>query len=92
MVISVWKQWSSTRSAYGRLSELLTTYPKREVRMELPKPQGQVSVEGVIAAPPGAQVAVIRGLNFAIQPGDALGVIGPSGSGKSTLARLLVGV
>ena len=35
---------------------------------------------------------MIKGLSFAIQPGDALGVIGPSGSGKSTLARLLVGI
>jgi ATP-binding cassette subfamily C exporter for protease/lipase len=92
MVIGVWKQWSGTRSAYERLTILLTDNPPRQAGMELPKPQGAVSVEGVTAAPPGSQVAVIKGLTFAIQPGDALGVIGPSGSGKSTLARLLVGV
>jgi ATP-binding cassette subfamily C exporter for protease/lipase len=60
--------------------------------MELPKPQGVLTVEGVTAGPPGATQAVVRGLSFAIAPGDALGVVGPSGSGKSTLARLLVGV
>jgi ATP-binding cassette subfamily C exporter for protease/lipase len=92
MVIGVWKQWSSTRSAYQRLSELLDTNPPRQPGMALPKPQGVVSVEGVSAAPPGSPVALLKGLTFAIQPGDALGVIGPSGSGKSTLARLLVGV
>lgn len=92
LVISVWKQWSSTRSAYQRLSELLAANPPRQAGMSLPKPKGVVSVEGVTAAPPGAQVPVIKALTFAIQPGDALGVIGPSGSGKSTLARLLVGV
>ncbi|HJW54062.1 MAG TPA: type I secretion system permease/ATPase, partial [Burkholderiaceae bacterium] len=92
LLIGVWKQWSSTRSAYQRLTELLGTYPPRGAGMELPKPQGAVSVEAVTAAPPGSQVAVLKGLNFAIQPGDTLGVIGPSGSGKSTLARLLVGV
>lgn len=37
-------------------------------------------------------MAVLKGLSFAILPGDLLGVIGPSGSGKSTLARLIVGV
>jgi ATP-binding cassette subfamily C exporter for protease/lipase len=51
-----------------------------------------MSVEGVTAAPPGSPLPVLKSLNFAIAPGDVLGVIGPSGSGKSTLARLLVGV
>jgi ATP-binding cassette subfamily C exporter for protease/lipase len=91
-VIGVWKSWSSTRSAYERLSQLLQDNPERSAGMELPKPLGQLSVEGVVAAPPGGQVAVLKGINFAIAPGDVLGVIGPSGSGKSTLARLLVGV
>jgi len=91
-VIAVWKTWSSTRSAFDRLSKMLNDNPERNVGMELPKPQGMVSVESVTAAPPGATQAVLRGLSFAIAPGDALGVIGPSGSGKSTLARLLVGV
>lgn len=92
LVISVWKQWAGTRSAYERLSDLLTANPERKAGMSLPKPQGTVSVEGVTAAPPGSQVAVLKGVSLKIQPGDALGVIGPSGSGKSTLARLLVGV
>lgn len=92
MVIGVWKQWSGTRSAYERLTDLMTANPERKAGMSLPKPQGAVAVEGVTAAPPGSQVAVLKGVNLAIQPGDALGVIGPSGSGKSTLARLLVGI
>lgn len=91
-VIGVWKSWASTRSAYERLVGLLDKNPQRSAGMELPKPQGALTIEGVTAAPPGAPQAVIRGLTFGIVPGDALGVIGPSGSGKSTLARLLVGV
>lgn len=92
MVIGVWKQWASTRSAYERLNTLLTDNPPRQAGMELPKPLGAVSVEAVTAAPPGSPVAIIKGLTFAINQGDILGVIGPSGCGKSTLARLLVGV
>jgi ATP-binding cassette subfamily C exporter for protease/lipase len=91
-VIGVWKTFSSTRSAYERLNALLSDNPMRHDSMALPKPLGAVSVENVSAAPPRVQVAVLKGLNFAIAPGDVLGVIGPSGSGKSTLARLLVGV
>jgi ATP-binding cassette subfamily C exporter for protease/lipase len=91
-VIGVWKSWSTTRSAYERLTMLLEANPERSAGMELPKPLGAISVENVTAAPPGSQIPVVRGLSFAIVPGDVLGVIGPSGSGKSTLARLLVGV
>lgn len=91
-LIGVWKQWGSVKSAYGRLNELLANNPERPDPMDLPKPQGNISVESVTAAPPGSTIAVIKGLSFALQPGDVLGVIGPSGSGKSTLARLLVGV
>ncbi len=91
-LIGVWKQWSTVKSAYGRLNELLANNPVRQAGMELPKPLGNVSVEAVTAAPPGSPVAVLKGLTFALEAGDVLGVIGPSGSGKSTLARLLVGV
>ncbi|NML61183.1 type I secretion system permease/ATPase [Massilia sp. RP-1-19] len=92
LVIGVWKSFSTTRSAYERLSTLLEANPAREAGMPLPKPMGALSVEGVTAAPPGSKVPVVKNLTFAIAPGDVLGVIGPSGSGKSTLARLLVGV
>jgi ATP-binding cassette, subfamily C, bacterial exporter for protease/lipase len=91
-LIGVWKTWSSTRSAYKRLCELLATNPPRERGMPLPKPLGQVALEAVSAAPPGSTAVVIKNLSFALTPGDVLGVIGPSGAGKSTLARLLVGV
>lgn len=91
-LIGVWKQWASVKSSYERLNELLSAFPARTPGMELQKPVGALSVETVTAAPPGSTVAIIKGLNFAIQPGDVLGIIGPSGSGKSTLARLLVGV
>ncbi len=91
-LIGAWRTWSTTRSAYDRLRDLLAVNPPRRHGMPLPKPLGQVQVEGVTAGPPGATLAVIKNLNFALAPGDVLGVIGPSGSGKSSLARLLVGV
>jgi ATP-binding cassette subfamily C exporter for protease/lipase len=91
-IIAVWRQWSSVVAAYRRLQKLLLDNPPREAGMELPRPEGALSVEGVTAAPPMVAVAVLKSVSFQINPGDCLGVIGPSGSGKSTLARLLVGV
>ena len=34
----------------------------------------------------------MRGVSFALRPGEAMGVIGPSGAGKTSLAKALTGV
>ncbi len=91
-LIGIWKTWAGARSAYGRLNELLEANPARKVAMSLPKPAGRITLEFVTAAPPGVALAVLKNLNFTLEPGEILGVIGPSGAGQSTLARLLVGV
>ena len=91
-LIGVWRGWSSTKSAYNRLNDLLSANPLRAVGMPLPKPIGKVSVEALTALPPGANKPALSNLSFAIVPGDVLGVVGPSGAGKSTLARVLVGI
>ncbi|MCB1947816.1 type I secretion system permease/ATPase [Nitrosomonas sp.] len=92
LLISVWKQFGSTRSAYERLTKLLELNPARKPGMTLPKPTGAITVENVTTAPPGSRVPVIKSLSLSVSAGEVLGIIGPSGSGKSTLARLLVGV
>ena len=60
--------------------------------MPLPAPVGKLTVETVTARPPGSIKPVLYSVNFSLEPGEALGLIGPSAAGKSTLARILVGV
>lgn len=90
-VVSNWSAIVSVRLAYRRLDALLRQAPPDHPRMELPPPQGRISVEGVVAVPPGSSEPVLRKISFEVNPGEAIGIIGPSAAGKSTLARILVG-
>jgi len=91
-LISMWKNVVNARDAYQRLDKLLQAVPEREAGMPLPPPRGELRVEGVVAAAPGSQAAILRGVTFALPAGKALVVVGPSAAGKTTLARLLVGI
>lgn len=90
--IGSWRQFIGARSAYGRLQELLAAIPEQEERMPLPAPEGRLETEKVVATPPGSKQVVLKGVSFALEPGESLGIIGPSAAGKSSLARLLIGV
>ncbi|MBP2850104.1 type I secretion system permease/ATPase [Dickeya oryzae] len=91
-LIGVWKQWSSARIAWQRLTRLIAVYPPRPESMALPAPEGQLSVEQVSLRPAqGNGNARLQNIHFSLQAGETLVVLGASGSGKSTLARLLVG-
>jgi len=92
LMIGVWNQFQTARSAYDRLERLLKEFPIRPEGMPLPPPEGAISVENVVAGAPGSQTPILKGVSFALEPGTILGVIGPTASGKSTLARVLVGI
>lgn len=92
MIIGQWRGFNAARDAYTRLNAFYDMVPEDGQNTQLPAPTGHLAAENVIAGPPGAHTAVLTGINFALKPGQGLGVIGPSAAGKSTLARLLVGI
>lgn len=91
-MIGGWKGFVAARGAYSRLNDLLNQIPDDQRRMTLPPPQGIIDIEEVAAAPPGTRMATIRGVNFSVEKGEHVGIIGPSAAGKSTLARVLLGI
>lgn len=91
-MIHQWKQISEARDAYDDLEKFLANTPAKKQTMSLPAPAGELHVEGLAVRAPGTKVNVISSVNFKLEPGHSLAIIGPSGSGKSSLARALVGV
>ena len=91
-LIGNWGGMVAAQQAWRRLGLLLESGADESQRMSLPAPKGRLDVDGLIAAPPGAAAAVLKGISFELQPGEALGILGASGSGKSTLARVITGV
>ena len=86
--------WSAVQRAmdgWTRLGQLLSRRPPQPQRTPLPRPAARLEVANLSVIPPGQTAPTLRGVSFAIGPGQALGVIGPSGAGKSTLARALIG-
>ena len=91
-LVAQWNGVVNVRSAWDRLDTLLAHVPPKPDAMSLPAPKGVLTVESLIAGAPGQQVPIVRGVQFALNPGEVLAVVGPSASGKTTLARLLVGL
>ena len=91
-LVAQWNSVVTVRAAWSRLENLLANVPVKPESMPLPAPKGMLTVEGLMAGAPGQQVPIVRGVQFALSPGEVLAVVGPSASGKTTLARLLVGL
>ena len=91
-VVSQWQSVVNVRDAWTRLDGLLAVVPARPSGMALPSPRGALQVEQLVAGAPGNPTPILRGVQFALAPGEVLAVVGPSAAGKTTLARLLVGL
>ena len=88
-------QWALVQRAskgWENLTALLSEVPVEQPRTALPRPRAVLLAEQVTVVPPGQQQASLRMVSFALNSGQAMGVIGPSGAGKTTLARAITGV
>jgi PrtD family type I secretion system ABC transporter len=90
--IGSWKSAIGARAAYDRVKGQLMAMPEDSSAMALPAPQGRLTVEGVTYYHPGSTDAVLQNINFKLEPGESVGLIGPTAAGKSTLASLIVGI
>ncbi len=92
VVTGQWRAFAMALAAYQRLKESVGATGADRDRTALPAPKGALVVDKLYCQPGGAKRPVVKNVSFALEAGEALGVIGPSAAGKSTLARAIVGV
>ena len=92
LMVSTWGGFLSARQAFGRLRDLLSAHPPRHAMPVGEVPQGNMSLQDVVAYAPGRKDPILRGISAQFPKGSVTVVLGASGSGKSTLARVLLGV
>ena len=83
--------FARTVSAGQRILEILDTQSPVQEKpnaIELGQVKGQVSFEDVSFSY-NSMVPALKNINFSVQPGELVALLGGSGSGKSTIASLL---
>ncbi|HEX8222687.1 MAG TPA: type I secretion system permease/ATPase [Allosphingosinicella sp.] len=85
---------TTTRTAYRQLNEMMNMPPEgpEGEGLKLAGLNGRIEFRNVTFRYPGAAEKTLEGLNFVIEPGEHVGLLGRVGSGKSTIARLILGL
>ncbi len=75
-----------------RIEAIFETQPRirdAATTVSLPQPAGYLRAEGLTFTYPGSKVPALDNIDFSIEPGQTVAIVGPIGSGKSTLAMAL---
>ncbi|HUZ33181.1 MAG TPA: type I secretion system permease/ATPase [Xanthobacteraceae bacterium] len=88
----IWQDFHQARLSIERLGDILNTMPEPQfasARAVLPPIRGRVRFEQVTFRYRVDEADVLQNINFTIEPGEMIGIVGSSGSGKSTIAKLI---
>ena len=91
-VIGQWRAFVAARLSMKQLSRILPRLESCAPDTELPAPSQSIRVEKLVVAAPGSNTPVLKGIDFALNAGDGVGIIGPSGAGKTSMVRALLGI
>lgn len=87
----IYSQLQKSIGASERILEILDQPDERNISAKSLHLSGAISFENIsFSYPTRLDFQVLRSLNFSINPGEKIALVGPSGSGKSTIINLLM--
>lgn len=84
--------WLNAIQAHAKLVEFSQLPEETQGGTQLPHYQGKLRFNNVAFTYPNAPLAIYERLNFDVNAGELLLVVGNNGQGKTTLARLITGL
>lgn len=86
----LWQDFQQVGISMERMGDILNTRTEAGgSRMALPPIKGRITFENLSFRYRPDTAEVLASVNFDIQPGEIVGIVGRSGSGKSTLTKLV---
>ncbi|MAQ71935.1 MAG: type I secretion system permease/ATPase [Alphaproteobacteria bacterium] len=92
-VAGLMTRFNQSWQSYKQLEELMRKPVERPAGkhfISMPRMEGKIEFRDVVFRYPGQTRPALQNLDFMIEPGDHVGVIGAVGSGKTTIERLLL--
>ena len=87
----IYTQLQRSVGASERIQEILSLEDESNDPRDVVKCRGEIEFSGIrFAYPSRKDFIVLRDLNFVVQPGEKVALVGKSGSGKSTIINLLL--
>jgi len=88
----VWQEFTSARVSIKRVADIMNA-PVEPIMLKnktrLPKIKGQIEFNNVSFRYRDDKPVVINEVDFSVEAGEVIGVVGSTGSGKTTLVKLL---
>ncbi len=91
VIVMQWQMVIAAKQAYRNVERFLEKHPEKNKSMSMEAPVGRLAVQKLSYSPETSSANILENINFGVEPGQLLTVLGHSGAGKTTLARALVG-
>jgi PrtD family type I secretion system ABC transporter len=91
-IVNIWQQFFNCKKSYNRLNNIIDEVVIESEKTELPEPLAILKLEKISYKVKGSDKFILNNIDFMVNPGEVIAILGASGSGKTTLARLIAGI
>lgn len=92
-VAAILTKYSQSKESLVRLNELMASpveRPSGQTFISMPVMKGKIDFRDVVFRYPEQKNPALNAINFSVEPGEHVGIIGAVGSGKTTIERLIL--